>query len=320
MCERLAAGQNNLGTLSGGSYHMSDKPLVQQQDTSFAEALDEAIALRGVTLTHLHRRLADLATPVSLATLSYWRSGRSEPERRSSIDAVHTLEEVLGVDEGSLVDRLGPPRRSAPPQPEVSVAELSGRDEAVRTALAKLGFTAHDEELSDYAVMLILDLDDRGAARRLRSINTWRARHDGAQRTATVLTMDGEADPPPVFTPAGGFRVGAQVFDPDNRLHVAELLLDRPLARGELAMGEEDIDFGGTPLADDSLSFFATRRTQQIVLWVRFDLARLPAECETVDVIDGVEITSPLSLGGGQTLFRSARGYGPGTIGIRWSW
>lgn len=299
---------------------MSEKPLVHQQDTSFAEALDEAIAVRGVTLTHLHRRLADLATPVSLATLSYWRSGRSEPERRSSIDAVHTLEEVLGVDDGSLVDRLGPPRRSAPPQPEVSVAELSGRDEAVRAALAQLGFTAHDDELADHAVMLIFDVDERGAARRLRSINTWRGRRDGAQRTATILTMDGEADPAPVFTPAGGFRLGEEVFDPDNRLHVAELILDRPLSRGELAMGEEDIDFAGVPLDDDSLCFFASRRTHQIVLWVRFDPSRLPARCETVDVIDGVEITSPMSLGGGHTLFRSARSYGPGTIGIRWSW
>ena len=272
MCERLAAGQNNLGTLSGGSYHMSDKPLVQQQDTSFAEALDEAIALRGVTLTHLHRRLADLATPVSLATLSYWRSGRSEPERRSSIDAVHTLEEVLGVDEGSLVDRLGPPRRSAPPQPEVSVAELSGRDEAVRTALAKLGFTAHDEELSDYAVMLILDLDDR-RCRAAAAVDQHLARR------ATTAPSGRRPSSPWTGRPTrrrcshrpGGSGWEPQVFDPDNRLHVAELLLDRPLARGELAMGEEDIDFAGAPLADDSLCFFATRRTHQIVLWVRFD-------------------------------------------------
>lgn len=299
---------------------MSEKPLVHQQDTSFAEALDEAISVRGVTLTHLRRRLADLATPVSLATLSYWRSGRSEPERRSSIDAVQTLEEVLGVSGGSLVGRLGPPRRKAPPQPEVSVAELSGRDEAVRAALAKLGFTAHDDELADHAVILILDLDERGAAQRLRSIHTWRGRRDGAQRTATILTMDGETDPPPTFTPAGGFRVGEQVFDPDNRLHVAELILDRPLSRGELAMGEEDIEFAGAPLDDDTLCFFASRRTHQILLWVRFSPARLPARCETVDVIDAVETTSPMSLEGGHTLFRSARGYGPGTLGIRWSW
>ena len=56
------------------------------------------------------------------------------------------------------------------------------------------------------------------------------------------------------------------------------------------------------------------------MLWARFDPARLPAACEAVDVIDGVEVTSPMSLGGGHTLVRSARGYGPGTIGIRWSW
>ena len=52
-------------------------------------------------------------------------------------------------------------------------------------------------------------------------------------------------------------------------------------------LAEEDIDFARVPLDDDSLCFFASRRTHQVVLWVRFDPSRLPARCETVDVIDG---------------------------------
>lgn len=47
---------------------------------------------------------------VSPATLSYWQSGRSRPERRDSLIALRHLEGVLEVPQGSLAALLGPPR------------------------------------------------------------------------------------------------------------------------------------------------------------------------------------------------------------------
>ena len=48
--------------------------------------------------------LGEHGVRVSLATLSYWQSGRSRPERRESLIALQHLEDVLRVPRGSLAD------------------------------------------------------------------------------------------------------------------------------------------------------------------------------------------------------------------------
>ena len=77
--------------------------------SAFARAFREATDQRGLSLEritfHLRRRGHDL----SAATLSYWRTGRSVPQRSASIAALGALEEILGVDRGSLA-ALVPPR------------------------------------------------------------------------------------------------------------------------------------------------------------------------------------------------------------------
>ncbi|MGL5826212.1 MAG: hypothetical protein ACRCYU_15570, partial [Nocardioides sp.] len=64
-------------------------------DAPFAVALRTAIANRGVSLTWLHRRLGEEAHPISIATLSYWRSGQRQPEHARSRDALGILEDLL---------------------------------------------------------------------------------------------------------------------------------------------------------------------------------------------------------------------------------
>ena len=73
-----------------------------------------AIAERGVSLEYLRGRLQDLGTPLSVATLSYWRSGRSQPEHQTSLEALTTLEELLYLPAGHLRSRLRPSKRSGP--------------------------------------------------------------------------------------------------------------------------------------------------------------------------------------------------------------
>ena len=65
---------------------------------------------RGLSLARLQHRLADSGTPVSVATLSYWQSGRSQPERLDSFHAVVGLEDVLGLPAGGLSRLLDTPR------------------------------------------------------------------------------------------------------------------------------------------------------------------------------------------------------------------
>lgn len=124
------------------------------RSSAFAEAFDAAVADRGVSLSSLHRRLAELATPVSVATLSYWRSGRSVPERATSLAAVGVLEEVLGLGPGALATHLRPVRRTAPPGRQVPTEQLTGHGDAVRAALAHLDFESAHDELAEDAMAL----------------------------------------------------------------------------------------------------------------------------------------------------------------------
>lgn len=70
--------------------------------TDFAQAFARAIADRGVSLSWLHRRLQERANPVSIGTLSYWRSGDRHPEGTRSIAALADIEHLLSLDPGEL--------------------------------------------------------------------------------------------------------------------------------------------------------------------------------------------------------------------------
>jgi len=79
-------------------------------EREFADVLRAAIQARGLGLERIRERLLVQGVSVSMATLSYWQSGRSRPERRDSLAAVALLEEVLELPVGTLSGSLGPPR------------------------------------------------------------------------------------------------------------------------------------------------------------------------------------------------------------------
>ena len=74
----------------------------------FAEALRHAIDQRGLGLERIRDRLNQRGVSISVATLSYWQSGRSRPERKASLAALPHLEAVLGEPPGSLLATLAP--------------------------------------------------------------------------------------------------------------------------------------------------------------------------------------------------------------------
>lgn len=80
----------------------------------FAPALRAAIRVRGLGLERIRYRLRSRGTPISLATLSHWQSGRCRPERTESLQALANLEEIVGVPQGALTRLLGPPRIRGP--------------------------------------------------------------------------------------------------------------------------------------------------------------------------------------------------------------
>lgn len=83
--------------------------------TAFSTALRDAISTSGLGLDRVQARLLDRGIAVSVTALSYWQTGKRQPERASSIAAVRALEDILAVPTGSLLALLPPPRpRGAP--------------------------------------------------------------------------------------------------------------------------------------------------------------------------------------------------------------
>lgn len=69
----------------------------------FATRFSDALRERGMTLSELSKRLSGDGNPVSLATLSYWRSGGRQPGE-ASIPIVDSIEGILGCPSARSVD------------------------------------------------------------------------------------------------------------------------------------------------------------------------------------------------------------------------
>lgn len=82
----------------------------EHTESAFADALGAAVARSGKTLSQISAELAQAGHPVTAASLSYWRSGRSVPKRRNSRSVVDALEMVLGTKRGALTEILAASR------------------------------------------------------------------------------------------------------------------------------------------------------------------------------------------------------------------
>jgi hypothetical protein len=293
------------------------------QDTpaSFSEALRQAIAERGVSLEWLRSRLADLGTPLSVATLSYWRSGRSEPEHVTSLEALATLEELLYLPTGYLRSRLRPSRRPGPTGGTKSLAELMGGSPAVRHTLEQLGYDPDEaESMVETSTQVTFDVDEQGRGRSAVSRSVWKAVRDGALGQPFVFRMRGMGDAVPEFIARKGCSIGKTHNDIDAGLFGVEVLLERPLMTGETAISEHQVLVPADAEPQTFYEVYVTRRLTEAVLWVRFDRDRVPVHCEAYTEDLRSRSHQVLRLHGTTSAHHVVRNFGPGKLGIRWRW
>lgn len=283
----------------------------------FPEAFAAALTRRGVSLAWLHQRLVERGHPVSPAALSYWRSGRSQPERGTSRDALVEVERLLQVPPGTLTGKLGPSRRPGPRPGERGTRELLADRPGILSALGDLGFEGLYDELTEHLRHVVVDVDADGFVVAFQLRAAMQARHDGARRTPNLLTTDGSG--PPRFIPIAGCRLGRTHLDTGSGVYASELVLERPLAKDEIGLYELRVELS-EPSADPSYHHFAARRMAELLVWVRFDPRRLPRLVERrTETEDGEEVRE-VPLGSGTSAHALARGFGPGMLGLRWSW
>ncbi|WP_028656808.1 hypothetical protein [Nocardioides sp. J54] len=281
----------------------------------FGAAFRDALAARSMSLGALQRSLEARGTPVSLATLSYWRSGQREPEQEASLRALAQIEHILHLDPGALERLLEPRRRRVGLD---RLADFSEHHERIRELLGEVGFNSPSDRLIDREVVLKYELGPDRAPVRSSYVLVVESIHPHADRRATVLTVRPGAETPQV-TPLGGYRLGRLRHDRERGIVVGEMILDRPLVAGETAMLEQEVTYATADPSDNSYLYWAVRRMTSVSIWVRFHPELVPARCEYYTVVDGVEHVTELETFGA-SVSRTVTGFGPGTLGIRWYW
>ncbi|MFJ1766936.1 hypothetical protein ACIOD2_41865 [Amycolatopsis sp. NPDC088138] len=286
----------------------------------FSRALSLAIDLSGLGLARLKDRLAAAGTPVSTTTLSYWRTGRTRPERPESLRAVTVLEDVLGLPAGSLTGLLARPDGGPSPIGLVRWERLWGARNGVVPVLNSF-------DAADDPALVVLSLHESLHVRADRSLSRLRVREvvraAAEPVQAKVVTLRGcVAGTPPRLVATRYCVPGRTEVLPEQGFLITELVLSRSLAEGETAILEYEFEY-----TDDVPDTSYDRRFRHPVAEhlqeVHFDPDALPLSCHAyrLESPDGPEresaevVVSPVVPA---HVFRTD--VAPGILGMRWSW
>lgn len=155
----------------------------------FAILLATALARSGLTLEGISKRLGQAGTPVSVATLSYWQTGKNTPRRLSSLQAIDELERLLALPSGALRQTLPGGERDRTEVIRPAVVELD-------QALAELGLDTQNWQGMTSTDLVVLG--PNGSERSIAHHQVARAQTDGLcrRRVGVGLTPGETADCP----------------------------------------------------------------------------------------------------------------------------
>ncbi len=295
-----------------------------QGGSSFADALRIAVAANGLSLDRLHERLAERGVRVSVATLSYWKSGRSVPGRRVSFETLSDLEDILDLAPGALAN-LVPPRARGHRRVDATrtIAESMGDGVEVPQLIAELDarLRRQVEAVSEQAIVTI------GSDRTQRSRSTrriLRALSDGVDRLLIADQVEDASAPPPRIVPINHCSLGRRHWLKDSSFVITELLFDQQLAKGEMMIIEYRMDYGPPYPYDTFHEEHKQMPLRDFVLEVGFDPAALPVRCEWYEssALDpyGAERVTEVALNTTNSVVVVRQDVPPSQFGLRWFW
>lgn len=281
---------------------------------SFADTLQRAIEQRGLSLERIQAHLGDRGVAVSVATLSYWKSGRSQPGRRASLRTVKHLEAVLKVEPGGLVSSLPTTRQRARRKPLPAIDSL-WKAPSPAAVLHRLD-TRWDADLDRIMLhdRLRLGKDRRQLSMTVRQ--ALRARRDGPDRRVVLHQMDDTTVPLPRLDILRGASLGRLERDETGGVLGAELHFCQPLLRGETVIVEYELTWErGGP---EDTSYMRKLRTplRELLLEVEFEPSTHPTR---ITAFSG-DRESPVSLDVEHRATVVHTDSAPGPTGLRWSW
>ncbi len=292
--------------------------------TAFASALRAAIGASGLSLDRIQARLRARGATVSVTALSYWQSGKRQPERAGSLSAVRVLEEILDVPDGALLGLLPPPRpRGASRRDRAGEEPLTFTREILQPLLERVGAP---DALDQQHQLKLIGLHDRcdiaadGGQLSVTSRAVFQSGADGQDRWLLVYAQ-GDATAVPDLQPVRNCRVGRAEVDDDHGILVAELLFDRALERGETHLIEYTLRNSGPPYPQCRATHYREfrRPVREYLLEIRFDPTAVPARCwQYANATDEAPARRRLRLDSGNGVHAIALDFGPGIFGIGW--
>ncbi|WP_406247762.1 hypothetical protein ACI7YT_18740 [Microbacterium sp. M] len=298
---------------------MAEDDLHRTVENGFAEALRDAVLARGVTLAWLNKRLRENGNAVSMATLSYWRSGARRPEGAQSLAAITDIEELLRLDTGALSSLVGPSQRVGPVGPPAFPLHEGVLEDAVTEVFRALGAPQFDlaRDVSTHSVTDV-DVDGNVISRTTRTL---------LQSMSGLLThvpyvdiTPGIRTPAPLFRAVGGGRITARHSHPSGEVHGFSLELDQPVDSAQMTMIEWALDVppGYPPVRETGHG--VARQARDVVLWTRFHPDALPDWIDEVEETPDGITTTPVTIAGGSSVLQVRRRFGPGMLVLRWGY
>ncbi|OKJ00165.1 hypothetical protein AMK18_15935 [Streptomyces sp. CB01249] len=300
---------------------MVNTPHITDPDTMFATTFKQALQRRGLPLEDVRDHLEAHGITLSVATLSYWQSGRSQPEKARSLCAVDILEPFLGLPGGTLRSLLRRrPRGWVPPHDPAAVRGVYGENSDVEQALGD-DFPHFNAGLRRLVVHEAVRVNEHRLVDEIRVTVAVRAVHHDARHLTVIHTLDGaEGGATDVTVPSG--PAPRTWFRPEPNCVVAEIPFGRRLVRNETAVVEYTVRTAATAGVSHQHESRVTTPLQTYLLQVRFHPSALPSKCwHSYRRRLGAEPGRQLApLDGLHTTHLLPMKPAPGVHGVEWRW
>lgn len=291
---------------------------IEDQGGAFAAALRAAISERGITLARLRAQLIDGGNPISMATLSYWRSGDRQPEGAQSLSVVDGIEDRLGLHRGHLGGLLRAPARLgtvAPPRlPFDEEREQRETEETLRELHA-----APQDALRDLSTQVTVFVGAAGSVEKVIMRCLVQSTKGTISEVPLIDVAPVETDVMSVISEVVGGRVDREYLHPGRLLSGVVIALDEPIETGATTLFEFTETFPAGYPPRQSAWHATSRPARESLVWVRFHPEALPSWCEEYIETDDEYSSSMRSVHSG-SVHLVRHGFGPGVLGIRWGY
>lgn len=286
---------------------------------SFAETLSVAIRERRITLSHLRSRLVERGNPVSMATLSYWRSGARHPEGAQSLAVVADLEELLDLDRGALLSRLGPTLRTGPLGTTAFPFDEELSERRVRETFLAMG-ASYPDPTRELTIHVVADVGLAGRVLRRTTRLLVQATSGVVTAIPFVELTPDMPTPPPEFVAIGGGRISARHTHESHQVHGFLFEPEQPLTAPATAIIEWAVVYPPTFPQSDGTGHGIAFQSRELLLWTRFDPSAVPDWIDEVEETSAGVVVTPRTLDGASSLHALRRGFGPGALSMRWGY